>query len=932
VVLGVHGLAICVLGPVEVVAGEVVLLPSKQRRLLGALLTRVGEAYPVDALLEAVWGNAPPRSAMSLLQVYVSQLRKALPAPARIARVDSGYALLLDEEALTVTHFERLLREGAEASAAGNPHLGASLLRRALGLWRGAAYGELAYEEFARAEADRLEELRLVCVEEWVEAELALGRAAEVLPELRALAAAHPARERLQASLMLALYRSGRQAEALEVYAAVRARLVDELGLEPGEDLRGLQGRILRHDPDLVAEERAYVGRLASLPASPGALLGRERERAELGALLHGPEVRLITLTGAGGSGKTRLALEAAHRAAPAFANGAVFVDLAPLRDPQLVPRAIASAIGIEGSTDAREALRSALANRELLVLLDNAEHLPAAFPVFAGLLAEAPRVSLLVTSRVVLHLSGEHVYPVEPLPADAARALFHERARSVAPHLRLSEEDERAIAAICARLDGLPLAIELAAGRVRSLTPAELLERLEPRMPLLAGGPHDLPARQRTLRATLEWSYELLEASERRDLERAAVFAGGFGLEAAEVVSETTVDRLASLVDHNLLQHRRRHGVSRYTMLETIREYALELLDTSSEADDVRRRHAAFFLDVARSANLNPGRFAAGGQHLAIANDEQDNIRAALGWLLAAGEIERGLELASAMDMFWTARDAEEGIRWFSALLDHPGARDAPPALVAHCLRGLGSSQAIAGDTDAAARLWEESLAAFERLGDDHGRAVLLHRVGSVALWKGDLERARVLIDESYRLHDNNNVAIERTFGLMDTTGALGAIARETGELDRAAALIEESAAMAREVDIPWWEGGMLGELACLELQAGRFERAEELTRDSLAIAERIGDRPGRIFGVGLLAAVAAARGNPERAAQLWGAIEDEDAVAPLGGWRRHRHECEALIRDAAGPEFETLRAGGRALTLDAAASLALDRRDIET
>src|SRR5207244_407926 len=212
---------------------------------------------------------------------------------------------------------------GAEASAVGNPHLGASLLRRALGLWRGAAYGELAYEEFARAEADRLEELRLVCVEEWVEAELALGGAAEVLPELRALAAAHPARERLQASLMLALYRSGRQAEALEVYAAVRARLVDELGLEPGEDLRGLQGRILRHDPDLVAEERAYVGRLASLPASPGALLGREHERAELGALLHGPEVRLITLTGAGGSGKTRLALEAARRAAPAFANGA---------------------------------------------------------------------------------------------------------------------------------------------------------------------------------------------------------------------------------------------------------------------------------------------------------------------------------------------------------------------------------------------------------------------------------------------------------------------------------------------------------------------------------------------------------------------------------------------------------------------------------
>ena len=316
--------------------------------------------------------------------------------------------------------------------------------------------------------------------------------------------------------------------------------------------------------------------------------------------------------------------------------------------------------------------------------------------------------------------------------------------------------------------------------------------------------------------------------------------------------------------------------------------------------ADDVRRRHAAFFLEVARSANLNPGQFASGGQHLAIANDEQDNIRAALAWLLSAGEIERGLELASAMDMFWTAHDAGEGIRWFSALLDHPGAREAPPALVAHCLRGLGSSHAIAGDTDAAARLWEASLAAFERLGDDHGRAVLLHRLGSVALWKGDLEGARALIDESHRLHDRNEVPVERIFGLMQTTGVLGAIARDMGELEHAAALIEESAGMAREVEIPWWEGGMLAELACLELRADRVERAEELARDALAIAERIGDRPGRILGVGLLAAVAAARGDPERAAWLWSAVAEEDAVAPLGGWRRHRATCSSLVASA--------------------------------
>jgi predicted ATPase/DNA-binding SARP family transcriptional activator len=900
-----------VLGPVELVAGQPVPLAAKQRRLLAALLTRLGVPYPDDALLAAVWSDAQPRSARSLLQVYISQLRKALPPPAEIVRVESGYKLVVEAEALTATTFERLLREGTEARADGNPLLAASLLRRALGLWRGGAYGELAYEDFAHAEADRLEELRLVCLEEWADAELAVGRHSAILPELRASVAAHPERERLQGTLMLALYRCGRQTDALGVYTAVRAHLADELGLEPGAELRDLQRRILGHDPSLAAE-RAPPAARPTLPVFQGALFGRERELGELGSLLGGG-MRLITLSGAGGSGKTRLAVEAARRAAPAFANGAVFVDLAPVRDPQLVPRAILTAVGIaQEPTEARAALLSALANREILVLLDNAEHLPDTFPLFTEMLAVAPRLTLLVTSRVVLHLSGEHVYPVEPLSDEAARALFHERALSVAPRLREAAQDEDVIAAICTSLDRLPLAIELAAGRTRSLTPGELVERLEPRMAVLAGGPRDLPARQQTLRATLEWSFELLEPSESRDLARAAVFAGGFELTAAEAICETTADRLGSLVDHNLLQHGGRDSVSRYTMLETIREYALERLEATPEADDVRSRHASHFLDVARRANLNPGRFAAGGQHLAIANAEQDNIRAALGWLLATGEIERGLELASAMDMFWTAHDANEGIKWFSALLDHPGARAVPLALRAHCLRGLGSSHAIAGDTEAAAGLWEESLALFERLGDEHGRAVLLHRVGSVALWKGDFERARALIEESHRLHDRDEVPIERTFGLMQTTGALGAFARDTGDAQRAAELIDESAHMASEAGIPWWEAGMFAELGCLELQAGRLDNAEKLARESLATADEIGDRPGRIFGVGLLAAVAAACGERELAARLWTAVAQEDVVAPLGGWRRHRETCASFIAavtqppDAARPDLD--------------------------
>ena len=922
-----------VLGPLELVIDNgPVPLPAKQRRLLAALLIRVGETRSADVLIDSVWGEAPPASASGLLQVYVSQLRKALPAPARIATFDSGYALSLGEASLDAAEFERLLREGKEAMSDGNPALAASVLGRALGLWRGQAYGELAYEEFVRAEAERLEELRLVCLEARLEAGLALGQQDDLLPELQSLALAHPLRERVQAQLMLALYRCGRQTEALDLFRELRRRLHEELGLEPGSELRELQRRILEHDPTL-AVPGSRIERLAVLPAPPNALLGRERELDQLRQLLLRERVRLIVLTGAGGSGKTRLALEAARQTSASFANGACFVDLAPLRNPKLVPRAIMSALAIEqASTDALETLRAAVARRELLVVLDNAEHLQAAAPIYTELLAQAPRLALLVTSRVVLHLSGEHVYPVEPLAAEAARALFRERAREAEPRFQATIGDERTIEQICTRLDGLPLAIELAAAHIRTLTPTELLERLEPRLPLLAGGPRDLPARQQTLRATLVWSYDLLAEDEQRDLARLAVFAGGCSLEAAEAVCGTRHETLAALVDHNLLQHKATPNGSRYTMLETIHEYALERLEETPEANAIKRRHAEFFLRVAQTANLNPGKLAPGGQHLAVANAEQDNVRAALTWALTDGSIELALRLAIAMDMFWTANDPREGIRWFAALLEHRGAEAVAPELRAHALRGYGSSFAISGDNDAAERLWEQSLALFEELGDEHGRAVLLHRLGDLAMWKGDLERARALVEESQAIHERNDNRLERNFGVAQTVGTLGAIARDAGEQQRAAELIEQSAAMGREVGVPWWESGMLAELAWLSLQAGRVDDAESSARQSLALAEEIRDRAGRVFGVGLLATVAAQRRQLEHAGSLWGAIEHEDAVAPLGGWRRHRDECEALIREAAGPKFETACAEGRTLTLDDAVSLALDRRDIET
>src|SRR5215207_1889598 len=391
-----------VLGPLEIAgpAGTARISAPQHRRLLGALLVERGVTRSTDGLIDALWGSSPPASAAKVLQMYVSKLRKQLPACARIVTRGAGYALEVDDDAVDAGRFERLLAEARSAAREGNPALAASLLRRALGLWRGQAYGELAYEEFARAEAQRLEELRLVALEERIEADLQLGRDEEILPELRSLARTYPLRERLQAQTMLALYRCRQQADALDVYGEARRRLVDELGLEPGPELRDLQRRILQQDPALdpvPAAEEAIV----SLPASANPLIGRERELEELRGHLGRDEVRLVVLTGAGGSGKTRLALEVARDRARAFANGVRFVDLAPLRDPALLAVAIAGALGIEAAGDPLEAMTSALAPRELLLVLDNAEHVREGTAIFTELTAGAPRMMILVTSRV---------------------------------------------------------------------------------------------------------------------------------------------------------------------------------------------------------------------------------------------------------------------------------------------------------------------------------------------------------------------------------------------------------------------------------------------------------------------------------------------------------------------------------------------------
>ena len=444
-----------VLGPLEVWRnGQPLRLgAAKQRALLGLLLIRRGEV-PRDVLVEALWGERPPKGARNTLQVYVSRLRPVLGRGV-IVTTPGGYRLDVEPGAVDAGQFESLFREGSDLLAAREVRRASALLSEGLGLWRGPAFADLRYEAFAQVEAGRLDELRLACVEERIEAELQLGHHSELVGELEALVVEHPLRERLRAQLILALYRSHRQSEALAQYQAARRMLADELGLEPSPELRELERMILSHDPGLAAPPTPPAP-LSTLPLQPTPFIGRENELAELLELIRGGRRRLVTLTGAGGSGKTRLAIEAASRLVPEFGEGVWWVPLHALTDPELVLPTIADAV------DAKGDLSNHIGDRRMLVLIDNFEHLLDAGPEVAALLTRCPGLFVLTTSREPLHVAAEREYRVLPMTRTDAVALFDERAVQSAP--------EGVVADICERLDCLPLAVELAAARTTAL------------------------------------------------------------------------------------------------------------------------------------------------------------------------------------------------------------------------------------------------------------------------------------------------------------------------------------------------------------------------------------------------------------------------------------------------------------------------------
>jgi len=641
-----------------------------------------------------------------------------------------------------------------------------------------------------------------------------------------------------------------------------------------------------------------------NLPVPATSFLGRERELAEVVGLLDG--TRLLTLTGPGGMGKTRLASQAAGVASDGYPDGVWWIPLAPLRDPALVLETAAQVVGSKGG------LAEDIADKTMLLLFDNFEQVVEAAADLASLLASCPNLDLLVTSREPLHVTGEQEYQVPPLAHEEGVGFFLARARAVEPNFQADE----AVSEICRRLDDLPLALELAAARVKALSSTQILERLEQRLPLLTGGARDLPERQRTLRATIEWSHELLTPEEQQLFARLAVFLGGCTLEAAEEVAEADLDVLQSLVDKSLV----RHTGERYWMLETIREYAGERLRASGDIEATERLHAEHFLALAVSANLSLD--TPGDQRFDVAISEEGNLRAALGWALAHDEIAFGMELAVALDYFWFTSHPQEGARWFAVLLGADAS--VPTALRLRASMGHGNA-CLQFDTNSAKSLYEEALALARELGDERGMATMFLELALIAFGDGD-------DDECERLMDEGRAANERTKSpavevmRLETMGELAA--RRDGDLGLARELIGQALTVARAAGLAFWEAEEARVLARIERTAGRLDLAETHARDSLECSHQIGHRMGVIFALGTLATIAQTAGDVERAGRLLGALEAEERRAPTP-WETDLGAWKARISADAGPEFERARRAGSVLSLDEAIALALGSED---
>jgi predicted ATPase/class 3 adenylate cyclase len=729
---------------------------------------------------------------------------------------------------------------------------------------------------------------------------------------------------------------------------------------------------------------RTVVHQRTNLPAPLTSFVGRRPELEEITTLLGRQGVRLLTLTGPGGSGKTRLALRVAAGLVEAFPDGVVLAELASIQDPTLVPAAVAHALGIREVLDQpiSETLTDSVRDQRLLLLLDNFEQVVPAASVIHRLLVGCLQLKVLVTSRAALHLSGEHEYPVPPLAvpdvqdplalngaASEAVALFADRARAVKPDFAVTAQNAATVAEICRRLDGLPLAIELAAARIKLLSPQAMVERLQPRLPLLTGGPRDLPARQQTLRATIEWSYRLLAPAEQWLFARLAVFAGGCNVEAAETVCNLDRDQevlagLDSLVDKNLLRTSDHEGMPRVGMLQTIREYARELLDTGGEAALLAQRHADYFLALAGQAD---GLLSGSEQQMwfrQLAAD-LDNFRAALAWSAAHQQYETTAKLAEGLRLFWQDQGpVSEGVRWLDAALQHREHLSLPTLT-----RVLSAKAAlllvIQGDRNQAMPLLQESLRLARVLGDTTRLIRNLSYLGIVAEQEGDYQQSVALHDQAvalartqpdrellatalvnqsgvYMLHGQHaqaRAALEESLVLVrqlkDPRGIayaltyLATVALAEQDPQQAIPMLEESLTLGRELESPALTANPLCGLGLAALYQGDHDRASALFAESLTLAQGTEDTyliKDCLWG---LAGVADAKGQTSRLLRLWAiaAALDEAVRLLTPDFQPLRRRLGLAVRARLSPDaVEAELAKGRATSLDEAVAYALE------
>ncbi|MEV2227793.1 BTAD domain-containing putative transcriptional regulator [Streptomyces phaeochromogenes] len=872
-----------ILGTTQAIRGDGTPVPvggARLRALLTVLALRPGRTVPAAVLVDEVWGADPPADATGALQALVGRLRRALGADA-IASAEGGYRLCAVADDIDLHRFERLAGEGVRALADGDPGKAAVVLDDALALWRGPALADLPDRT---AESSRWETRRLDAHRARLTAALALGQAEQYLPDLTALSDAHPLDEPLQLLRLRALRDAGRTAEALAGYESVRQLLADRLGTDPGPELRSLHGELLRGEGETsrnghrpASHEQPYeqsyertpgpnptsgtrdrpapVGNLRPAPlgnlrARLTSFVGRHTDletiRGDLGS------ARLVTLLGPGGAGKTRLSQEAAESVAASVPDGVWLAELAPVDDPQAVPETVLTAVGARetvlrgaGAEEMRAVtdrhddplarLTEHCAKRRMLIVLDNCEHVvDAAARLVEQLLERCPGLTVLATSREPLGVPGELLRPVEPLPEPYALKLLADRGAAARPGFRVDADAETAAAAaeICRRLDGLPLAIELAAARLRMLTPRQIADRLDNRFRLLTSGSRTVLPRQQTLRAVVDWSWDLLDEDERDVLRRLSVFAGGCDLAAAEAVcGPAALELLGSLVDKSLVVAAPSplggaDGDMRYRLLETVAEYAGQRLDESGERPAAERAHLTYYRELARTTEpklRGPGQRAA----IELLQVEGENTRAALQRAVAERDEQEALCLVLSLAWYWQIRDLRTAARnWCREVMALGPDPFAPPA-------------------EPAVPLYEPCTATPppmrpEVLAEARRGVHLLHLACmdlELETWQTPEAEAKLLaITEAYR---PGLPQVCRNPGYLWFYAVM-----LTGDMDRLREVIDASIATCRELGYQWELAGSLQMRA--NILANRADWAGDATRDadeSLEIFVRIGD-----------------------------------------------------------------------------------------